>query len=188
MRCFAAEQPVVAAKVIPELDDLITHSETDIQHAVQKQGLDIGYVYPPGMGMSYKGFLELVRNELSTYLSDDPPTRFDYLPIIKPIQDISLFGLRVLLESVNGIRDPHINHKVLERLQDATINQIENSAELEWQISSLLEVPNDSDLAARMRELRPQCELEKLGVAYRDWLVLARDVVRDIGSPPAWLR
>jgi hypothetical protein len=188
IRFFVEECRPLAAKLPGEIDTLLSGlDEEGARNELRTLPLYVGATTNADPAAPYTTWLEWVRREIAELIALDPPSLFDYLPFLEVERDQTLSGVQVLLGGLDQVGETKVHKSVMEAVQRSASEFFAEIGEDDWQLGVLLDL-SDEALANRLDDLDIPYDADKIGMTRRDWLELARQTIRDIGAPPAWLQ
>jgi hypothetical protein len=183
---YIEDNQAPAAKLIPEIDQMIAqYSAQELEEAFDSRPMYLERnTYA---GLDWIEWLESVRDGIAARIADDPPSAFDYYPLLAATNEADYLSTCVLIGTLRNSIAVSIDRRLITALQRSVVNMFEDIGEIDRQLDVLLELTND-ELEVRLRELDINIETDMLDMSRRELLELARQVARDIGSPPAWFK
>ncbi|MCW2538688.1 MAG: hypothetical protein JWN95_413 [Frankiales bacterium] len=183
---YIEDNQAAAAKLIPEIDQMTSRYNTqELEAAFDSRPMYLERnTYA---GLNWIEWLESVRAGVAARIAADPPSAFDYYPLLAATNEADYLQIRAFLGTLSDTIAVSIDRRLITGLQRDAVNMFEGIGELDRQLSVLLDLTDD-ELGLRLAELKINIDPDVVGMGRRELIELARQVVRDIGSPPAWLQ
>ncbi|MCW2538544.1 MAG: hypothetical protein JWN95_269 [Frankiales bacterium] len=183
---YIEDNQAPAAKLIPEIDQIIAqYSAQELEEVFDSRPMYLERnTYAR---LNWIEWLQSVRAGIAARIAADPPSAFDYYPLLAATNEDDYLSTCVLIGTLSNSIAVSIDRRLITALQRATVNMFEYIGEIDRQLGVLLDLTDDA-LIARLDELDIIIDTAMLGMSHRELLELARHVVRDVGSPPAWLQ